>query len=88
MRGIPLVFDPTNEVNAYAGCDDSGAPFLAATAGILEAVDAIAQTKATDELFGTRTYDAYCSAVLPAGGVERQGARGPPGRHHPRQLRR
>jgi len=66
VRGIPLVFDPTNEVNAYAGCDDSGAPFLAATAGILEAIDAIAQTKSTDELFGTRTYDAYCSAVLPA----------------------
>ncbi len=65
VRGIPLVFDPTNEVNAYAGCDDSGAPFLAATAGILEAVDAMAQTKATDELFGTQTYDAYCNAVLP-----------------------
>jgi hypothetical protein len=65
VRGIPLVFDPTPEVNAFAGCDEQGAPFLAATAGILEAVDAIAQTKATDELFGTRTYDAYCNAVLP-----------------------
>lgn len=66
VRGIPLVFDPTTEVNAYAGCDERGAPFLAATAGILEAVDAIAQTKATDELFGTRTYEAYTNAVLPA----------------------
>jgi hypothetical protein len=65
VRGIPLTFDPTSEVNAFAGCDESGAPFLAATAGILEAVDAIAQTKATDELFGTQTYDAYCNAVLP-----------------------
>lgn len=65
VRGIPLVFDPTGEVNAFAGCDDSGAPFLAATSGILEAVDAIAQTKATDEMFGTQTYDAYCNAVLP-----------------------
>lgn len=65
VRGIPLVFDPTPEINAFAGCDDQGAPFLAATAGILEAVDAIAQTKATDELFGTHTYDAYCQAVLP-----------------------
>jgi hypothetical protein len=62
VRGIPLVFDPTTEVNAYAGCDDSGQPFLAATAGILEAADAIAQTKATDELFGTQTYDAYTNA--------------------------
>ncbi len=65
VRGIPLVFDPTSEVNAFAGCDEQGAPFLAATSGILEAVDAMAQTKATDELFGTQTYEAYCSAVLP-----------------------
>ncbi len=65
VRGIPLVFDPTLEVNAFAGCDEQGAPFLAGTAGILEAIDGIAQTRATDELFGTRTYDAYTSAVLP-----------------------
>jgi hypothetical protein len=65
VRGIPLVFDPTFEINAFAGCDEQGAPFLAATAGILEAVDAVAQTKATDELFGTHTYDAYSAAVLP-----------------------
>jgi hypothetical protein len=78
VRGIPLVFDPTNDINAFAGCDEQGAPFLAATAGILEAVDAIAQTKATDELFGTRTYDAYCAAVLP-GVVHGQGRAGLPG---------
>jgi hypothetical protein len=63
---IPLVFDPNpNEVNAFAGCDDSGAPFVAGTEGLLEAVDGIAQTKATDELFGTQTYVAYMNAVLP-----------------------
>jgi hypothetical protein len=65
VRGIPLVFDPTPEINAFAGCDEQGAPFLAATAGIFEAVDAIAQTKATDELFGTQTYEAYSNTVLP-----------------------
>jgi hypothetical protein len=65
VRGIPLVFDPTVEVNAYAGCDDNGQPFLAATQGILDAADAIAQTKSTDEMFGTKTYDAYTNAVLP-----------------------
>ena len=65
VRGIPLVFDPTSEINAFAGCDEQGAPFLAATSGILEAVDAIAQTKSTDELFGTQTYDAYSAQVLP-----------------------
>ncbi len=65
VRGIPLVFDPTPEINAYAGCDEQRAPFLAATAGILEAVDAMAQTKATDELFGTQTYETYTATVLP-----------------------
>lgn len=66
VDGIPLVFDPSpNEINAFAGCDDSGAPFVAGTEGLLEAIDAIAQTRAADELFGTRTYDAYTQAVLP-----------------------
>jgi len=67
VRGIPLVFDSSdpNEINAFAGCDDSGAPFLAGTVGLLDAVDAISQTKATDELFGTNTYGAYLNAVLP-----------------------
>lgn len=65
VQGIPLSVDPTAEVNAYAGCDDNGNPFMASTAGILEAADAIGQTKATDELFGTQTYEAYCAQVLP-----------------------
>jgi hypothetical protein len=63
---VPLVIDPNpGDVNAFASCDDGGAPFVAATEGLLEALDAIAQTKATDELYGTRTYDAYTSAVVP-----------------------
>ncbi|MBX3230083.1 MAG: hypothetical protein KIT84_25385 [Labilithrix sp.] len=65
VANIPLNVDPTPEVNAFAGCDDKGNPYMAATAGILEAVDAISQTKATDELFGTQTYEAYCAQVLP-----------------------
>jgi hypothetical protein len=66
VRGIPLVFDPNpNEVNAFAGCDERGAPYLAGTEGLLEAVDAIAQTKATDELYGTQTYEQYASTVIP-----------------------
>jgi hypothetical protein len=67
VAGIPLVFDPDpTQVNAFAGCDDSGEPFIAGTEGLLEAIDGIAQTKATDELYGTRAYDAYSSAVTPA----------------------
>jgi hypothetical protein len=66
VTGIPLVFDPTpTDINAFAGCDDSGAPFVTGTEGLLEAIDAIAQTRATDEMFHTQTYDAYTRAVLP-----------------------
>ena len=64
VRGIPLMFDPTLEVNAFAGCE-SGTAFMAATEGFVQAADAIGQTKATDEMFNTRTYDAYTARVLP-----------------------
>jgi hypothetical protein len=63
---VPLVFDPNpNEINAFAGCDDKGAPFIAGTEGLLEAIDGISQTKAADELFGTQTYEAYVAIVAP-----------------------
>ena len=65
VTGIPLKFqtDP-NELNAYAGCE-AGSPYMAATQGILDAIDGMAQTKSTDELYGTKTYDAYVAAVTP-----------------------
>jgi hypothetical protein len=66
VRGIPFVLDPNAaSVNAFAGCDDSGAPFIAGTEGLLEAVDAMSQTKATDELFGTSTFQAYMQWAAP-----------------------
>lgn len=66
VASIPLVFNPNpNEVNAFAGCDDNGAPFVAGTEGLLEAIDGISQTKAADELYGTRTFDAYTSVIAP-----------------------
>jgi hypothetical protein len=65
VRGVPLVFDPTLDINAYASCDASGQPKITGTEGLLEAIDAIAQTRATDELFGTQTYPAYLNAVMP-----------------------
>ncbi len=67
VTGMPLQIDPDpTEVNAYATCTDAGAPFVAVTQGLLEAVDGIAQTRATDELFGTQTYAAYVNAVIPS----------------------
>ncbi len=81
VRGIPLVFDPNpNEVNAFAGCDERGSPFLAGTEGLLEAIDAIAQTRATDELFGTSTYEQYMGMVAPVlAKSEKASAALPPG---------
>jgi hypothetical protein len=66
VKNVPLVIDPNQgDVNAFAGCDDQGNPFIAGTEGLLEAIDAIAQTEANDELFGTRTYDQYTGTVMP-----------------------
>jgi hypothetical protein len=66
VRNVPLVVDPNQgDVNAFAGCDDQGNPFVAATEGLLEALDAISQTQANDDLYGTRTYEQYTAAVMP-----------------------
>jgi Zn-dependent protease with chaperone function len=65
VASVPIVFDPTSDVNAYATCDKNNAPIVVGTEGLLDAADAIAETKATDELFGTHTYDAYAAAVTP-----------------------
>ena len=66
VRGIPFLFDPNPfEINAYANCDDHGSPGIVGTEGLLEAIDAIAQTRATDELYGTNTYARYVTSVVP-----------------------
>ena len=60
VQGIPFLADPTpGEVNAFAGCDDQGLPFMAITDGLLEVQAQIAQFKSTDEVFGTRKLDDY-----------------------------
>jgi hypothetical protein len=87
VRGIPLMTDPSLEVNAFAGCE-AGTPFMAATEGFLLASDAIGQTRATDELFGTRTYDSYTNTVLPNLVRDEKGASPalPPGTIPPQYL--
>jgi hypothetical protein len=66
VKGIPLKLDPSpNEINAYAGCDAQGKPFLAGTEGLLHAMFAIAETKACDEIDGAHSYDAYVAAITP-----------------------
>ena len=71
---VPIVFDPNpNDVNAFASCDNNNAPFVEGTEGLLDAIDAISQTRATDELFGTQTYQTYANLVAP-GIVSKGGA--------------
>lgn len=66
VRGIPLKLDPgVTEINAYAGCDAQGKPFLAGTEGLLHAIFAIAETKACDEIDGAQSYNAYMTAIVP-----------------------
>lgn len=65
VKNIPMVFDPDEtEINAFAGCEN-GAPYMATTEGFMIAVEAVANTRATDEIYKTQTYDAYANA-LPA----------------------
>jgi hypothetical protein len=66
VRGIPLKLDPgMTEINAYAGCDAQGKPFLAGTEGLLHAIFAIAETKSCDEITGAKSYDTYMNAIVP-----------------------
>ena len=75
VRGMPLKFDPdATDINAYAGCDKEGKPFLAGTQGLLEAVLAVATTNACDELDHAQSYDAYVKAVLPTLQAQKPGS--------------
>jgi hypothetical protein len=65
VTGIPLNFGETVEINAFAGCEN-GVAFMEGTQGFLLATDAISQTRATDEMFGTRTYEAYVAKIVPS----------------------
>jgi hypothetical protein len=60
VDSIPLLSDPSKEeVNAFAGCDDSGKTFVVVTEGLYQMLDLMANTRATDEKFGTDYYNEY-----------------------------
>ncbi len=60
VEKIPLLFEDTKEeVNAFAGCDDTGKTFVVVTSGMYQMLDLMAQTRATDEVFGTSYYEEY-----------------------------
>ncbi len=64
VTGIPLVVDDTvGEVNAFAACTKTGKAAMAISDGLLEVMATLAQTEATDQLFGTRLTDAYIALL-------------------------
>lgn len=63
VRGMPIEFEQTDEINAYAGCDETGA-FVAGTTGLLDVANGLAQTLAADQLFGLATHEKYVKFVV------------------------
>jgi hypothetical protein len=60
VAGIPLVVDDTpGEVNAFAACSETGKSAMAITDGLLQIQAGLSRTQAHDEVFGTRSVDAY-----------------------------
>jgi hypothetical protein len=71
VQGVPVkIVDDPKDVNAFAGCTSSGAPFVAVTAPLLLIMARAAETRAFDETFGTSKYDELANGF--AGEVKAQ----------------
>jgi hypothetical protein len=64
VQGVPvkIVEDP-KEVNAFAGCSDAGAPFVAVTAPLLLIMARTSETRAFDETAGTAKYNELANGI-------------------------
>jgi len=63
VSNVPLVVeDSVGEVNAYAACTQ-GKALMAITDGLMRIQAQMARARATDEIFGTRKFDAYVQFV-------------------------
>jgi hypothetical protein len=64
VQGVPvqIVEDP-KEVNAFAGCSDSGAPFVAVTAPLLLIMSRTSETRAFDETVGSAKYNDLANGI-------------------------
>jgi hypothetical protein len=64
VAGIPLVVDSTvGDVNAFATCTSSGHAAMAITDGLLDIEAHLAQSRATDETFGTHKLNDYIQLI-------------------------
>jgi hypothetical protein len=64
VQGVPVkVVEDPKEVNAFAGCSDSGAPFVAVTAPLLLIMARTSETRAFDETAGTTKYNDLANGI-------------------------
>jgi hypothetical protein len=64
VQGIPLqtIEDP-KEVNAFAGCSQTGGPFMGITAPLLLIMARTSEARAFDELYGTTKYTELSNGI-------------------------
>jgi hypothetical protein len=64
VQTVPLVVDDeVGEVNAFAACTRDGKALMAISDGLLEIQAHLAQSRANDEVFGTRKVDEYVDFI-------------------------
>ena len=85
VQSIPLAIDDTpGEVNAFAACNGSSA-VMVVTDGLLDITAHLAQAKANDDVFGTRTLDTYINLIAQVQKPNQPVAQPPPGFFAPAQ---
>ena len=64
VQGVPLkIVEDPKEVNAFAGCTDSGAPFVAVTGPLLLIMARTSEARAFDETTGASKYNELANAI-------------------------
>ena len=80
VSGVPLkIVEDPKDVNAFAGCTSSGAPFVAVTAPLLLIMARTSETRAFDETFGTAKYDELANGFANEVKAQKTVAGPPPG---------
>ncbi len=64
VQGIPVsVIDDPKEVNAFAGCNQSGGAYMGITSPLLLIAARTSEAKAFDEIYGTSKYNELAGAI-------------------------
>jgi hypothetical protein len=64
VQGVPVkVIEDPKEVNAFAGCTDTGSPFVAVTSPLLLIMARTSEVRAFDETWGTTKYNDLTNGI-------------------------